>query len=1272
MGRGSKKGYQTETLMGDPPDRGGRRRRNAMEDYDSVSSESESEKGKNSPTKIDANRRSNKQQSKYKTRSKALIGKLAGISPELQAAITPAVTSDQENDSGTKQSSEEATEVTLMKDQGSRGGLAGNVEEFPMQNPNRGSVTTKEVKADLNALNSNDNTIGFQDTLSEVNGINALPKDLGDSINGKNPNMHEECSKNEVTDLGVLHGTVKLNDEVPGFQEPLVCRINQDPKENLELHNSVYSLGSYVMNLKDTSQQGIEVGGKHDDDEVTSPEKTIKAEEVKLILWESYNNYHEITSWDRIVLQMGDEFTIEEFVYSNPLLLNSFGKHIVQEGGIVGTMVESNKMDRIKPPKLCLNTVEGSVFGYQCCSLLTCMARFFHMRNHECEKVSKEEPGMDKIGAETTAEEVSVMEHDGVCQQIPLNIKLGEKRSKNSDDNYPHPNKTLSVEEESQQLDVKKLKPSKWVEHQNSKKFHKIWQSKNRGMGKNMPLPSFREGFRPLIKADNFYINSSYRPGDASFQINRKKANKAKSTKELLKEWEEKEKYNNKEATKVPGLEKDYSICNQVVDLSRLKPTEFKTKRDEKGEVVTDENMEEGNNPANEDKVAPKTSYAQMVDGVVRKPFGDKIQYYPPATLPDGSKAIMVTPKIVHKAKEIYRNLLYGYFVGAEPTLGFVKFNLNRMWRSYGIQEINYNGSGIFLFKFKELKQMNTVFDLGPWIVANIPLCLKKWEAGVNMSRAAPKTVPVWIVFKDLPLELWETESICRLASCIGTPLTFDKITKTKCANLQEAGGFARVLVEVGVECDFQDHVQACYPSNEASQPKVVDIAVEYQNRPQMCSYCQVFGHSCHKCKLRPRTLEELEAEKKETENPQTNKTEEVKKATPQTDDEGFTEVTYRKQKSSKNANANQNANREKSFYVARRHQNNSNPKPNSGPDQGHEPMIQQNTKPMQAVGASHDILTSKSASKDTAQIQQEPNLTNLRGVTQPSPKPMDIDPGQALHKPPNSAETNFNSPKHTQPIHQNAMDQGTSSSKGKATSTMQANKPPRNVNPKVNLKEMANRFILLDEDNNVLPEEVTPCDPKDNHPSSSTTHTSASRPKPTTTPSNTHCLPVNTDIPHPQACPQPHPSTTTNPKSYAEIDKEVNREWIAKQQSTLENGVFDHLSNNQKGDILNYVHNRIIPPKDVIDGWIPTERCYYKNMCSLNNFIVGYQAVEDIEEINGDGHEGELMEEDGNAVNEVAQEQNGMAKFMVEDTVSTDSAEIKGDGTCGAQVRLA
>ncbi|KAK1406016.1 hypothetical protein QVD17_42273 [Tagetes erecta] len=284
-----------------------------------------------------------------------------------------------------------------------------------------------------------------------------------------------------------------------------------------------------------------------------------------------------------------------------------------------------------------------------------------------------------------------------------------------------------------------------------------------------------------------------------------------------------------------------------------------------------------------------KVSYAAATSGAKSKEFNDLIKYSPPAVLENGEMVVLVEPTIVEKAKTVYSNSLYGYFVGSYVRLDFVRFNLYKMWKKYGVKDISSNGNGIFYFKFQSVEGMEEVLKAGPWIVNNVPLCLNRWEPAICLSKPEPKSVPVWVVFKNLPLELWSTEWICKVASCIGKPITFDNATKFRCANSGGAGGFARVLVEVEVKDIFPESVKIIYLREGEMINKEVLIQVEYHGMPINCRHCKVFGHLFDKCSVRPMTEDEKKAHEINQKKVDSSKGKSVK-----VDEDGFQQPTKR------------------------------------------------------------------------------------------------------------------------------------------------------------------------------------------------------------------------------------------------------------------------------------------------------------------------------------------------------------------------------------------
>ncbi|KAK1413812.1 hypothetical protein QVD17_29548 [Tagetes erecta] len=286
-------------------------------------------------------------------------------------------------------------------------------------------------------------------------------------------------------------------------------------------------------------------------------------------------------------------------------------------------------------------------------------------------------------------------------------------------------------------------------------------------------------------------------------------------------------------------------------------------------------------------KVAGKGTYVSAVKGKAKVTLEDPIEYCPPVILENGEKVAMIQAKFLEKAEVVYKSMLYGYFVGTEVDLKFVRFNLYKMWRRFGIIDISSNGMGIFYFKFRNEEGMKAVMEAGPWVVANVPLCIQKYEMGMNVAKEEPKDIPIWVTFKNLPLELWNTVCICKIASCIGKPLTFDTITTNKCAKLNGIGGFARVLIQVSAENALPDCVKAVYPVQGIGQGGSLLVEVEYQQHPDRCNHCIVFGHSYENCKIRPVSeAEKVEKEKLKTEMNSVN--EEIKKGKGVIDSDGF------------------------------------------------------------------------------------------------------------------------------------------------------------------------------------------------------------------------------------------------------------------------------------------------------------------------------------------------------------------------------------------------
>lgn len=92
-------------------------------------------------------------------------------------------------------------------------------------------------------------------------------------------------------------------------------------------------------------------------------------------------------------------------------------------------------------------------------------------------------------------------------------------------------------------------------------------------------------------------------------------------------------------------------------------------------------------------------------------------------------------------------------------------------------------------------------------------------------------------------MSYWTPKGLSYIASGIGKPLFVDKIIEKL-----EPMNFARICIEISSSSALTDKLDLVVLDDETGFEKVVEVRVEYQNKPQSCSHCNSFGHSMLEC----------------------------------------------------------------------------------------------------------------------------------------------------------------------------------------------------------------------------------------------------------------------------------------------------------------------------------------------------------------------------------------------------------------------------------------
>ena len=148
------------------------------------------------------------------------------------------------------------------------------------------------------------------------------------------------------------------------------------------------------------------------------------------------------------------------------------------------------------------------------------------------------------------------------------------------------------------------------------------------------------------------------------------------------------------------------------------------------------------------------------------------------------------------------KGCLVGQFLDKRLPFPVVRSLVNRLWGKREMPDISTTGNGLFFFRFKDPEARDWVMNAGPWHLAGRPFILRAWKPGMDMLNNQLSSIPIWVRFYNIPLEYWTSTCLGHIASTVGIPLHLDRLTEN-----QTKLSFARICVEVGVDCEFPTSV---------------------------------------------------------------------------------------------------------------------------------------------------------------------------------------------------------------------------------------------------------------------------------------------------------------------------------------------------------------------------------------------------------------------------------------------------------------------------------
>ncbi|KAK4420260.1 hypothetical protein Salat_2439100 [Sesamum alatum] len=179
------------------------------------------------------------------------------------------------------------------------------------------------------------------------------------------------------------------------------------------------------------------------------------------------------------------------------------------------------------------------------------------------------------------------------------------------------------------------------------------------------------------------------------------------------------------------------------------------------------------------------------------------------------------TVEVVETGPKWWQSTAVGYFLGMGPYFFQFEAFVKSQWPA--VKEVGASSTGFYFIVFHTEVAVEEVIEGGSWLFQGQPIVLQKWQPGMTSLKQSHRQIPLWVKFRNLPMEYWTTEGLSVIASGVGSPLYLDAITRN-CARVD----YARVCVLVDISRELPKQLVLVQPC-ENSAAGVCRIPVEYE-----------------------------------------------------------------------------------------------------------------------------------------------------------------------------------------------------------------------------------------------------------------------------------------------------------------------------------------------------------------------------------------------------------------------------------------------------------
>lgn len=204
----------------------------------------------------------------------------------------------------------------------------------------------------------------------------------------------------------------------------------------------------------------------------------------------------------------------------------------------------------------------------------------------------------------------------------------------------------------------------------------------------------------------------------------------------------------------------------------------------------------------------------------------------------DGTPTVLAPDSIILKPSQQWKGHLVAHFHGNPPSPAKIFSDLNPIWGKQGRISVKIHSKGVCLVYIPCEVTRQWVLDVGFWQSGNCSFSVTLWSPSIDLSPMKLIHASIWVLFRNIPSELWSIQGFSTIASSVGIPVHSESPSLKPFTN-------GVVKLKVVVELAKQR------PSSVRVTDKLgnsVIVSASYPRLPPLCCSCGEYGHFQLRC----------------------------------------------------------------------------------------------------------------------------------------------------------------------------------------------------------------------------------------------------------------------------------------------------------------------------------------------------------------------------------------------------------------------------------------